>query len=103
MMQAGCWIQDHVPGGQLYTLSPIRILDDKFASIVFTGICEKQGGGNDGPNARSAAAYLTNCVVHVGSERLASGVAVKQRRKDLQGKRRGDEQRIPPQRVQHDI
>ena len=90
-------------GGQFDALRAVGIFDDEFAALVFVGIGEEQRGGDIGADALGAAGDLTDGVIDVSAERLAAGVAIEQRREDLQGERGRDEQGALAKRAEHEV
>jgi hypothetical protein len=92
-----------MPGGELYALCAVSILNHQFPALVLIRFREEQRRRNVRTNALPAAGDLADRVVHMSSKRQAPGVAVEQRRENLQWQRCGNEQRILPQRVQHEF
>src|SRR5438552_11065601 len=91
MMQAGGGVQYKVPRRQLDVMQSESVFDYQFPTVIFVRRAEEQGRRKVGADTVLRARHLTNGVVHVSAERLASLIPIEQRREHFEWQRRRNE------------
>ena len=84
-------------------LRAIRVFDDKFAAVVFVWFGEEKRGGKIGADAVRRTGNLADGAVHVRAELLTTRITIEHWRQNVQGQRRGHEQRIQRERFQNHL
>lgn len=100
-MQAGAGVEHQIAGGQLHLLQAVGVLDHQFAAVIVLRVAEEEGRGQVGTDPLAAAMDVAHGVVDVEVERAPAGIAVEQRREDLERQGGGHEQGMVPQALQH--
>ncbi len=93
VVQAGRRIQDEVSGRQLHAVRAVGVLDDQLAAVVVRRDRRRTASPRDRSARGAACPGPADGVVDVTAERVAAGVAIEQRRKDLERQRRRHEER----------
>lgn len=101
IVQARGRIENHVSGRKLHAMCSISVFNDQFAAFVFIRVGEKKRRGEIRANAMRRARYLADGVINMRAERLATLVAIEQRRENTLWQCGRNEERVLAKRFEN--